>query len=100
MVGCLLSAAAAGRGRAVKAVGGERPCDAVRTCAHQQRDLDNVKARRCLRDARVRAPVRGQPSELTARSAPPPDTAGPARNDGKLLFRASRWAAGDTPRIL
>ena len=48
VVGCLLVAPAAGRGRAVKVVGGAHRCDAMWTCTHQERDLRDVNARRCL----------------------------------------------------
>ena len=75
---------AACRGRAVQA-GGARPCDAVRTSTHQERDSATSQDI----DASEPSVFAGTTERATARSLPPPDTAGPAQNDGKLALFTS-----------
>jgi hypothetical protein len=89
--------AVGGRGRAVKAVGGARPCDAVRTGTHQGCDLSDVRAHRCLRDARVPAPVRAQPSVLLREARRHRIRPGQPETTARSRLRASRWAEGVPP---
>ena len=79
-----------------------RRCTPLRRCADRLKP--RTRPQRCERTSMppsraCSGPGTGTTERAIARSAPPPDTAAPARNDGKFLLRASQSAVGDTPRI-